>query len=296
MAAQTIETLRIFTPLGFRLYDAALDSSVTEGLLVQAWRQDGEFGPVAAIRSPSGVYGFHHLPGLRSVEYSNGAAVSSPPLALPFVVTVEDRLGRFLPTSFGLTLPLSFRGLFPAAPPSPPGASARLFLFSGPQRTVPAGLAVVRADLWDVDAAKPAAHAVVRVEAGGRIHTGIAGARGQALVLFPEPDVESLRTGSPPGIGQVPPQNVHWPVVARVRYQPSHLRFLLGGRANPYADLPTLRSVFEDQGPATIQMSEGGPFQTDLPADLAYGQPLVLQTIFPGPAPNRFRLLVRALP
>ena len=296
-----LETLRIYTVLGMRFFDSALDVPVGGGLRVQAWRADTTDAPRVSRRGPSGGYSFHELPGLRAIEYPLESSLSpaSPPAAVPFIVSVEDMEGRFLPTCFGLDLPLSGRGLFPPADAaaSPPQPAGRAYLFSAPTRPAPAYLAAARADLWDTVANQPAAHALLRLEVAGRVYLGISDRRGQALLLFPVPQVQSFNTGSPPGGGQAPPQEARWPARLTIRYEVAMQRFLLAGREDPFLrQVPSLRSVVEQQRPAEILAIEGGAFSPQFDTELRYGSPLTLETSFPGPAPNRFRLLIRTGP
>jgi hypothetical protein len=278
-----------------RFWDAASDTPIPDRLEVHAWRDGGNYAPVAAVRGASGVYSFHDLPGMREVEFPGPGTPVTPPAT--FIITVIDGRGEFLPTAFGVDLPLAGRGLFPPGDPlaSPPRIGGRAFLFPAPARAMNPGLAAVRADLWDSEADAPARWAVLDVLAAGSHHLGIADERGSVLVLFPVPPVESLSAGSPPGTGQVPLSQVSWPVSARVRYQPSRVRFPLQGRAPvPWRDVPNLRSVVEEQGFGSVEPNAGTP-ESGIAAQMRFGEPLVLRTVFAGPL-QPSRLLVRQSP
>jgi hypothetical protein len=292
-SVRVLETLIRFTPLGVRFWDATSDAPILERLDVRAWRADGNYGPVTATRGATGIYSFHDLPGMRDLEFPR-AGISAPG-PTQFVVSVVDTHREFLSVAFGVTLPLAGHGLFPAAFTNPPRVGERLFLFPSPARTLVPGFAAVRADLWDSEANAPARWAVLDVLAAGAHHLGVADERGSVLVAFPAPQVESLSQGSPPGSGQIPLSQVTWPVSARVRYQPSLVRFPLVNRAPvPWRDIPSLRSVLEEQGVGTVEPNEGAP-APEIDAQMRFGESLVLRTVFP--SPRQFvPLLVRRSP
>jgi hypothetical protein len=283
-----LETLRIFTPLGIRFWDLVLDVPIDSGLVVTARPSGGDADPVQAFRTKSGIYAFQGLPGLHAVEYPTDASTAtSPPGLLPFAITVEDALGRFLPAVFSIDLPLPFRGVFP--PPalgSPPGSGGRAYLFSAPARPVPAGMAAVRADLQDHETGGGAAFAVVNVQVNGSTGTGIADRRGSALVLFPFPVIERLQLGSPPGTGQGGVSDYTRPLTAAVQYQPSALTYPLAGRqgvTDAWQAMPSLKSILDGQGPASIWLTDAGPPAPSITTDLRFGQELVLATASSSP-------------
>ena len=87
--------MRIVTPLGIRFRDIALEGPISNGLVVvvKAAQLESVIVPLGA--SPSGVFGFHGLPGLHDFEYPrslDGPAWSAA-AALLFVVMAADRLG-----------------------------------------------------------------------------------------------------------------------------------------------------------------------------------------------------------
>ena len=221
------EKQRIFTPLGMRFWDFALDQTVDDGLRVFAVSPVPGLEPVAAVRTLSGVYAFQGLPGLRDIEYPRGdsSPISSPPHAIPFVIVVCDLLRRYLPQVFTIDLPLPYRGVFLSNEvTSPPGAAARAYLFSASTRVVPSGCATMRAQLWDKAADAPAPHGVLQVTVANNVWTGIADEKGMVALFFPYPLLERLSLGSPPGSGQGNIYNTTWPVAVQVRYQPSKLQ------------------------------------------------------------------------
>ena len=269
------ETVRAFTTLGIRFWDAALERPVSGALDVLAFRRDTRDPPVSAHVTPSGVYAFHDLPGLRDVEHprGDGPVLGSPPASAEFVIAVRDSLGRYLPMAFGVALPLPYRGLFPAGDSVP--------LFSAPTRPIPPGLGAVRAELWDTNAALPGSHAVLRVKLGPNVWTGTADDAGRVLVVLPTPTVERLTLGSPPGSGQGSPDAATWPIVVSVRSTPGALRFPLAtGRpgAAAFARVPSLKTVLEDQTEGQLFAADNVAPTSSLDATLPFGRALVLRT------------------
>lgn len=299
-----LETSVVFTPLGIQFWDFALDKPVSDGLQVAAQLKDADYAPAPAMRTVSGNFAFHGLPGLHSVEYppTSAAAASptsppsspptSPPSTYTFDITILDTLNRFLPTVFSVDLPLGYPGLFLSnVVVSPPGIGAQAYLFSAPDRTVTTGMAavradvVVRADLLD-SSHTPAAFAALQVTIAGQTWTGIADERGRAAVIFPYPRVEKLSMGSPPGTGQGPITNVSWPIQVGVLYQPSKLRYPLSASRDvvwPWNNTPSLKSILDEQQPALIWQQELGPPVQQWLGSLTYGQELVLRTSLADP-------------
>lgn len=273
-----LERLTIFTPLGIRFWDPARDLPIEDSLVVTAWPW-GATGPVRrAVRTASGIYAFHGLPGLRDLEYpapgTDPLQSGSPLRSARFTVAVADLERRFLPAVFTVDVP--YRGIFPTntAGPSgnrPPG----FFLFSAPTRPIPPALAVVRAQLaraLDPSTVEPAAFAVLEVQVGATSWYGIADERGAVAVVFPYPTFEEAPAGSPPSplaAGTEP----RWEVTARVRFTPTTLTVPAG------ATQPDLRSIFA-QGPGVIWPARGpGAMPTsELFAELVLGQELILRT------------------
>ena len=282
-----LEQKSVFTPLGIQFWDFAFDAPISDGLQVAAWLKDAAYPRVAAYRTNSGIYAFQGLPCLRSVEFpvSDSSASPSPPPIFSFVITVADTLARFLPTLFGVDLPLPYRGLFLSSDvPSPEDSAARAYLFSATTRPVVVGMAAVRADLWDHEAQAPAAFAALRVEVDGGVWLGIADDKGRALVAFPYPLVQRLTLGSPPGSGQGTLTSMNWPITVQVQYQPTALSFLLENTPYvqwPWNVTPSLKSILENQQDALVWLSASGPPVAQWTGQLTYGQELVLRTSAP---------------
>ncbi len=296
-----LEAPRVFTPLGIQFWDLALDTPVTDGLSVAAQLKDSRHRPVPGFRTVSGVYAFQGLPGLHDVEYpaAETTASSSPPKTLSFVITIADRLGRFLPMLFAIDLPLPYRGLFLSNETgSPAGLESRAYLFSAPTRPAGPGMALVRADLWDVDTRKPASFAALRVRVDGRVWTGITDDQGRALIMFPQPLVQPLGLGSPPGSGQGSVSSMTWPVKVEVQYGPEQLRFPLATTPDvpwPWNRTPSLKSILDEQPPGLIWVNDAGPPVAEWTGNLAYGEELVLRTaVLNAPTPSPYFWISRS--
>ena len=294
MAEQVIESLEVFTPLGLRFFDAALQRSITNNLTVNAWPKNGPKKVTTAQRNRSDVYTFRWLPGMRPVEhrYRDEAFFdASIPQRRDFVVKVSDSTHRFQPVAFEVSLPLPDRGVFLDFDfGSPPQYLPRgIPLFSAPTRRSGERMLAVRATLLDTVNRRPASWALVRIDAPhGRIFRGIADGEGRVAVVFPYPGLEESFTGSPASLGNGRRLGERgWDIRISIFYQPSHLVNLHG------TTVPEYRTVL-NQRLATIWSVPANP--SSLPVNelndrLEFGQELVLRTaglselqIVPAPA------------
>jgi hypothetical protein len=300
-AVRVLERIRRFAPLGIRFWDAALRVPVTDGLQVFAWLSGGDFAPVRAVRSRTGVYSFHDLPGRAEQEWPRPEEERPEELSrqLDYVVAVDDPAGRFLPAAFTVTLPLGHRGVLGQGGSPPASMPGWAHLFSAPSRAVGAATAAVRAELWDSGAGRPAAWAVLRVLVAGRAHTAIADVKGRALAVVPLPSVDRLRLGSPPGSGQGAPAETVWPVTVSVRYAPEALRFPFAGRSElpaGWVERPSLKSIFDERRAAPLEVDERLDPVEEWEAELTYGEELVLRTLAADGAPRSRLSIVAASP
>lgn len=283
LSLRAVERTRVFTPLGIRFWDVALDVPVLRELDVHAWLLDAPFAPTKAVRSPSGVYVFHRLPARRESEFP-GERERPEDLGsqLEYAIIVDDPAGAFLPVAFSVMLPLGYRGEFlSVSVTSEPGGAGRAYLFAAPSRRIPPGLAAIRADVEDADTGEPAAWAVLRATLEGRESTGIADERGRVLLLAPLPTADRLGLGSPPGSGQGPLAGKSWPVTLRVEYQPEALRYPLAGAAElpgSWVARPSLKSILDEQNPALVTTTVGDDPVTEWTAELSYGEELLLRS------------------
>jgi len=289
MSAQVrvLERDRTFTPLGIRFWDAALDLPVAEPLAVHAWPAGTAHAPVRAVRSPSGVYAFHRLPGQTEAERP-APGEEHPELAGPpreYAIAVDDPSGRHQPAAFSVTLPLGYRGEFlSAAQGSPPRPAGRAYLFLAASRPVPPGLAAIRADFVDAESGAPAAWAVLTATVAGITRTAVADAAGRALALVPFPTPERLRQGSPPA----GPHVASWPVSLAARWEPAALRYPFPAREGldpAWAERPSLKSILDEQRGALAWTDEGQAPAAEWTETLVHGQELVLRTTLAGGAP-----------
>jgi hypothetical protein len=253
-----LERVTRVAPFGLRLLDAATGEAMSTSLEVTVRPADAEAGrAIRAFANRAGVFVALDLPGLRQAELGSGddeywASVEQR----PFAVTVRDPLGRFLPIAFEVELPA--RGTV-----VPDG----LELFSAPARPVPAGLAVLRAQLWDADRDAPAAWAVLEVAPNGSpTARGLGDAEGRATVLFPYPEPVAAPASPPAGPARRPLADERWPVRVRAFY----------AAADPVPVVPELATVLA-QPPATLLASASPPSQLT-EGTLEYGRELVLRT------------------
>jgi hypothetical protein len=269
------ETVTRTVLLGVRFWDVAMNRVVSDGLALT----DLATGASATV-TPGGVFAFHELPGLWGSATGAGdtAFWSSPPERRALTLSLTDVTGRFQPIAFAADAPRS--GLLadpcgPAASPPVPGV-ASVPLFSTPARPVPAGTAVVRADLRDASAGAPAAWAMLMVSAGGRTYRGLAGPDGRVAVLLPYPEPPVI-TASPPALGGtsalVPLTAQTWQVTVSALYDPAAMA---GSPPTETGDVPDLCAVLA-QRPATVAAT-GSPLTPLGPQTLTFGTELVLRT------------------
>lgn len=260
--------------LGVRFWDRVSARPVADGLeLVETTS-----GTVATY-GPHGVFAFHDLPGLR--ESANGvgddAFWSSPPTRAAFTFRVRDRERRFLPFTFDANVPA--RGLFAedcGLAPSPPEIVGIVPLFSAPSRVAPGAIARVSADLWDVEADRPAAWAVLEVSADPSAppYRGVADERGRVVVLFayPEPPLHAASPPPPPGSRAL--ANQTWPLTLAVRYAPAAMSPPAPDPAS--GEPPDLCAVLTQ--PVATLLAADSPATPLGPQLLAFGRELPLRT------------------
>jgi hypothetical protein len=267
-----LESLRIVTPLGIRFWDPVLNVQISDGLIVSAYPQEDCRQVAAAVRTLSGIYAFHHLPGLQAVEYPGDSvdyALASPPFARSFIIQVTDEQRRFLPATF--SVPAPFQGVFPTGLERTNARPPGVYLFSAPTRPVTPNLAVVRAQLM-VSAGlsvQPAAHAVLEIQTPrNQLWYGLADEQGSVMVVFPYP----VFTAALGGITSSPPPlcRQQWSLRIQVRYRPSMLVWPPGSRQ------PDLSSLFR-QPLVDLWRNRLTPV-SQLIVQLGFGEELVLRT------------------
>jgi hypothetical protein len=269
------ERLTRVAPLGLRFWDAATGVFITDGLSVQAVPElaAGTYTgpPVQAFANRSGVFVFHHLPGLQESEFGAGdlAYWQAPPPQKNYLVTVSDPLLRFLPFSFAAQAPTRQILVFACAngkpdplPDNQPAGSLPLYSASG--RPVPGGCAVIRALLErDPTNPQPATWAVMEAYVKNVfVSRGISDERGQVSLYFPYPKIVL-----PNPMGNRPPLTaITWPVDIKVFSDPTP----------PAGDPPDICDVYAQAAASPLrQVSPDKPLQTQ---DLSYGQELIIHT------------------
>ncbi|HEV8474979.1 MAG TPA: hypothetical protein VGR82_19555 [Methylomirabilota bacterium] len=240
--------------------DGAGGGVVSEDLRVEL-REASRIGrPQRLTANARGVFVAHAVRRMRVPADD----VTSPLLTRRFRLTVTDPRGRFVPLGMDADLPTA--GLFQPVclPTSPSDADPHVPLFSAAGRTVPAGHAVVRADLRlashpDVGAAW------ARLElwlGGGVLAEGVADRHGAALLHCPLPPLRDppLR-GSPPHA-----EPARWPVSLRAYWAP--------GLAA--VDVPDLCALV--QLPEVTLLEQTAPARPLGPLVLEAGVPLVVRS------------------
>ncbi len=293
-----IETLPVIgrlsrtTPLGLRFSDEVTGKVVGDGLVVTAYPPDSPLRRIEAGVNSTGVYVLTGLPGLREVEFGNGddafwsalEATSPPPATATFKIEVVDAWRRFVP--FLLTIDAPVRGIVTALEPatsSPPGSSQGIPLYSSTSRSVPAAVAVLRAELREWRSGgnhegEPARWAVIEARmAGRRIARGVADERGRVVLVFSYPAPVTHPLGSPPAIS--PPgaegpalRDQQWPIELVASFDKLN-------PAPPFPGAPTLPELSEvlNQSPA-ILWADTERSEVLSEAVLSFGQELIVRS------------------
>ncbi len=206
----------LIAPLGVRFWDVATGAYVNKGMRVMVYRNDDRLHATQASPNRSGTYVLHQASGLREFEMGGGPPFTDTvPLRHPFTIEVTDEERRFLPLKFEAELPC--KGLFnwqqtttAQAPLDPPAGNPGVPVYSSILRTAPAGMAVLRAELYespgevtDEVPQTPAAWAMLEARFGGRLlGRGIADEKGRVALIFAYPaprDSGGSASGSPVG-------------------------------------------------------------------------------------------------
>lgn len=271
MSVREMERLRLRPGVGLRLEDP-FGGPLGEGLQASIVLADSGLPPVSLLPTPSGYWTAQGLPGLRAWEAGEGDDPAL--LARLFEVAVNDPRGRVLPSRFRVRLPqnrLAHLACPGVAPGDPPIEHFPIPLFATPARSVPAGWACVRASMRelpvaDPDKAPPAAWALVDVFQGAtRLATGLADARGEALLAFPYPEPPDAGAGTRSAF------DVTWPLTLSLRY-----------RRQSAASIPLLCDLLAQPAKPVARSAAGEPpvvvMGADLSISLRYGQPLAVAT------------------
>ena len=282
-----LDRLTTVAPLGLRFCDLTSGTLVGDGLDVQVYATGNPAKKLPAIANRRGVYVVHRAPGLRDLERGEGDEAYWQNLtARNFVIEVNDNERRFQPFQFTASLPV--RGVYKWIGPllsSPPTPIESIPLYSSPVRSVPAGMAVVRADLWDSASDTAASWAVMEASLNDEvIARGIADAEGRMALIFPYPAPRPFSIASPPGsplasplvANSLPLTEQVWPIQLRAFYTAERP---VASPPNPFPtkpELPELRFTLS-QPEATI-WADAALTEPLLEASLQYGHELVLQS------------------
>lgn len=273
-----VERLAKVAPIGLRFWDAVSEKPVGDGLVVTAYPQDQPWRRTEAFVNNSSVYVLRDLPGLRDVEYGSGdeSFWRNPPVRRVFTMEVTDAGGRFQPFQFTVTTPT--RGVFVLEDPlgeSPPRHPEGVPLFSSPARIVPAGMAVIRADLREPASpsgvtGRPAAWALLEARYEGHVVArGVSDEEGRVALIFAYPEPQRDPFSSPPGSSLL---DQEWSIQLTAAYEP----------LTPAPAIPDLSHLLT-QGPATLwRLWTVSPRRQILDvAQLRFGEELVLRSIDP---------------
>jgi hypothetical protein len=301
---QLIERLALVAPLGMRFHDAASGVFVGEGLNVSVHSQGSSANKMRAYANRTGVYVLQHAPGLLDFERGSGDADfwrNAPPQKT-FVVEVFDEERRFQPFRFTTGLPA--RGVLNWAQPfgaSPVSAGGSIPLYSSPVRHVPAGMAAIRADLWDTSLDAPAAWAVLEAyQAGQLLARGMADDEGRIALIFPYPAPRPFGDSSPPGAVSSPPAakgppltEQVWIITLRAMYSPSRP---VASPPEPFATEPALPDLYDAlTQPDARLWADGARTQPLTEISLNYGREKILKSqdegvpVIPSPPPPSTR-------
>ena len=177
-----------------------------------------------------------------------------------FVVKVEDRSARFLPQVLLLCLPKERLLEVP--------------LFSAPTRQEPAGMGVVRGQVWDRAADRAASWALITVSPGdATTYVAVADAHGVFALFLPYASALPPLVGSPPR-GSARLDQLQWTLTIQVFYEPARQRRVAG--LDP-ADPPDTRSILEQAGAAVYDAP--GPPGPQLTRPLSLGRDVVVHTV-----------------
>jgi hypothetical protein len=266
-----VERLAHRNALALRFRDAQTGERVSAGLSVRVVL-DVTDRTFPAVPTPSGAFTVRTIPGLRRWEIRSvdANAVEEAVVVRPVPVRVEvrDQLNRYLACLVKAILPMN--GLIvpdlgspPSSPPSS-GLDVAVPLYSAPSRTVPAGLAVVRATLVQAANSRPAAYAALEVspEPGAAPVRGIADERGEIAILFDYPPLPR-QLGSPPATTKRSLADTTWTVGLRA-YLPRRVP----------GSLPEVDRLL-DQRPAVLTTTPP-PMAAVTQAEVSYGLECVL--------------------
>jgi hypothetical protein len=273
---KTLEKFSLIAPLGLRFWDEVTAKPIGDGLKIEAYPVNQPYRRVAAFVNQSSIYILRDLPGLRDLEqgFAEQEFLDGTVQKWAFVVEVEDLEGRFQPFRFTVQAPQ--RGIYVGEDllaESPPRRPFGIPLFSTAGRSVPALMAVMRADLFDSQSQRPAAWAVLEARLNGALlGRGLADGNGRVALIFPYPELQLNALGSPPDAAvHSPPfagptlKEQRWLIEVKAFYQPQ----------SSIETIPDLQVVLS-QPSATLWKKEN---QLELEeVILSFGEELILKS------------------
>lgn len=216
-----LDQITLTAPFGVRFWDVATNAQAEPGISVVAFPKAYPELRTSATESPSGVFSFSGLPGLRNAENGNGddAYWSANPPAVSYVMQVSDTALRYLPFQFSVSLPV--RGLFarwdsPLSIGLTPGPDW-LPIFSQPSRTLAGPYGAVRATLQDDSLGAAASWSLLSVQAPGlSATTALTDENGIVSIYQPYPEPATAFSPSPLAAPDLTSQT--WPISVSVFY------------------------------------------------------------------------------
>jgi hypothetical protein len=276
-----LECVTRVAPFGVRFVDF-VTGQVVSGLEVTMARAGDSEPPLELASNPSGVFYLVAAPGLRDFTLGRGDEEfwAHAPAPSARRLYVRDPQNRYL--AFAVEVSIPQRGLwawpsgFPLSPlqAGVPGIP----LFSNASRIAPAGMAVVRSQLFDALLKRPAAWAVLDLLYSGQLWgRGIADERGASAVIMPYPPPIDYLPDSPLLTGASLWEQ-EWQFDVRIHYAPA-------SKPAPALDLDSALGQL-DQPPATAweDLAQTTPLAV---ATLRYGSGLTLRSSSAGsPVPE----------
>ncbi len=295
MAAPFITTdrLTLVAPLGLRFHDVTTGALVGDGLSVWAYPVGRPGAKRAAVGNRKGVYVLHHGYGLREREQGDGSRSywdNPVPPNKDFVIEVTDEQQRFQPFQFTASLPAEGIYEWDVILESPLSGRSTIPLFSSAIRSVSAGMAIIRAELWDTSIDGPAAWAMLEAFTGGKfLGRGVADETGRIALIFPYPTPLSFAPASPPGsppgsppVATSPPLTEQiWSLELRAFYTPERPVFSPPDFSETGQALPDLRFTLTQ--PAATMWADAEQTEILQETNLRFGRELILKSR-PAPA------------
>jgi hypothetical protein len=279
-----IETLSLAAPLGVCFHDSATGERISDGLNVSVSPATARArkNRMSAFPNRSGVYVLQKAYGLEN--FANGEGNEEfwnnfPPQKL-YAVEVFDTERRFQPFRFTVELPV--RGLYKwenIPPVSPNKSLSSIPLYSAPTRKVLGGMAVVRAELQQIDGI-PASWAVLEARFGGNlVARGIADRDGKIALIFPALSPQSNPVVSPPATAtRISLAEQKWLLDLTIKYEPNIFQTsppVLSG-SDEEETFPDLRLVLaQAEGMLWADAGQTEEYET---AELYFGKELILRS------------------